>query len=59
MYWFKGMFVLSHHSTTARAYYRIAGNFRGVQFLRMVDLYYFMGLNFVDTSTHTHYVLYN
>ena len=25
----------------------------------MVDLYYFAGLNFVDVSTHTHYVLYN
>ena len=30
-----------------------------VQFSRMVDLYHFMGLIFIDMCTHTHYVLYN
>ena len=39
--------------------YRIAGNFCGVQFLRMVDLYHFVGLIFADTHTHAHYVPYN
>ena len=39
--------------------YRIAGNFRGVQFSWMVNVYYFMGLIFVDGCTHAHYVLYN
>ena len=29
------------------------------KFSQMVDLYYFAGLNFTDTSTHAHYVLYN
>ena len=37
----------------------IAGNFRGAQFPRIVHLYHFTGLIFVDTHTHTHYVLYN
>ena len=32
---------------------------RGVQFTRIVDLYYFVGLNCVDKSTNAHYVLYN
>ena len=35
-------------------YYRMAGNFRRVQFSRMVNLY-----NFADVCTHAHYVLYN
>ena len=39
-------------------YYHIAGNFRGAQFSRMLDLYYFAGLIFADSSTHVHYVLY-
>ena len=29
------------------------------KFSRMVDFYYFAGLDFTDASTHTHYVLYN
>ena len=37
----------------------MAGNFRGVEFLRMVDLYNFAGLIFTDARTHAHYVLYN
>ena len=37
--------------------YRIAGNFREVQFSQMVDLYHFVGLIFADACTHTHYVL--
>ena len=36
------------------AVYRIVWNFYGVQFLRMVDLYYFAGLIFADVSTHAH-----
>ena len=39
--------------------YCIAGNFRGAQFSRMVDLYHFVGLILVDKRTHVHYVLYN
>ena len=41
--------------------YCIAGNVRRVQFLRMVDLYHFAGLIFVDLHTYAHYmyVLYN
>ena len=39
--------------------YCIAGNFHGVQFSRMVDLYYFAGLIFADSRTHIYYVLYN
>jgi hypothetical protein len=39
--------------------YRIAGNFRGVQFLRMVSLQSFRGLIFADEGDHAHYTLYN
>ena len=39
--------------------YRIAGNFRRVQFSWMVDLYHFAGLIFTDSRAHAHYVLYN
>ena len=39
--------------------YRIAGNFRRVQFSQMVNLYYFVGLIFAEECIHTHYVLYN
>ena len=39
--------------------YRIVGNFRGVQFSRMVKLYHFAGLIFADSRAHAHYVLYN
>ena len=39
--------------------YCIAGNVRGVQFSRMVDLYRFAGLIFVEPHTYAHYVLYN
>ena len=35
--------------------YCIIGNFHGVQFLWMVDLYHFMGLIFMDV----YYALYN
>jgi hypothetical protein len=39
--------------------YRIAGNFRGVQFSRMANLQSFRSLNFADESDHAHYTLYN
>ena len=39
--------------------YRIAGNFRGVQFSRMASLQSFRGLIFVDVRHHAHYTLYN
>ena len=39
--------------------YRIAGNFRGVQFLRMASLQSFRGLIFADARHHAHYTLYN
>ena len=39
--------------------YRIAGNFRGVQFSRKASLQSFRGLIFADARTHTHYTLYN
>ena len=39
--------------------YRIAGDFRGVQFAQIVDLYHFTGLIFADVHTHAHHVLYN
>jgi hypothetical protein len=39
--------------------YRIARNFRGVQFLRMASLQNFRGLIFADASDHAHYTLYN
>ena len=39
--------------------YRIAGNFRGVQFLRKASLQSFRGLIFADARTHAHYTLYN
>ena len=39
--------------------YRIAGNFRGVQFSRMIDLYNFVSLIFTDAPTHAYYALYN
>ena len=39
--------------------YRIVGNFHGVQFSWMVNLYYFAGLIFTDASTHIHCVLYS
>ena len=39
--------------------YRIAGNFRGVQFSRMASLQSFRGLIFADVRHHAHYTLYN
>ena len=39
--------------------YRIAGNFRGVQFSRKASLQSFRGLIFADARTHSHYTLYN
>ena len=39
--------------------YRIAGNFRGVQFSRMASLQSFRGLIFADARHHAHYTLYN
>ena len=39
--------------------YRIAGNFRGVQFLQEASLQTFRGLIFADAHTHAHYTLYN
>jgi hypothetical protein len=39
--------------------YRIAGNFRGVQFSRMAGLQSFRGLIFADAGDHAHYTLYN
>ena len=39
--------------------YRRAGNFHGVQFSQMVNLYYFTDLIFTDVRTHAHYVLYS
>ena len=39
--------------------YRIVGNFCGVQFSWMVNLYHFAGLNFAHVHTHDQYVLYN
>ena len=41
------------------AKYRIAGNFRGVQFSRKASLQTFRGLIFTDAHTHAHYTLYN
>ena len=39
---------------------RIAGNFLGIQFSQIDDHYcYFVGLIFVDVSTHVRYALYN
>jgi hypothetical protein len=40
-------------------YYRIAGNFRGVQFSRMASLQSFRGLIFAGAGDHAHYTLYN
>ena len=37
----------------------IAGNFHGVQFLRMIDIYNFAVLILADACTHAHYVLCN
>ena len=39
--------------------YRIAGNFRGVQFSLKASLQSFRGLIFADVRTHAHYTLYN
>jgi hypothetical protein len=39
--------------------YRIVGNFRRVQFLRMASLQSFRGLNFADVYDLAHYTLYN
>ncbi len=39
--------------------YRIAGNFRGVQFSKMASLQSFPSLIFVDSCDHAHYILYN
>ena len=41
------------------AKYRIAGNFRGVQFSRKASLQTFRGLIFADSHTHAHYTLHN
>ena len=41
-------------------YIHIAGNFLGIQFSQIDDHYcYFVGLIFVDVSTHARYALYN
>ena len=40
-------------------YYRIAGNFPGVKFSRIGDLYHFAGLIFADARDRAHYALYN
>ena len=45
--------------TCYRNSYYIVRNFRGVQFSQMIDLYHFVGFNFVDVHTHAHFVLYN
>jgi hypothetical protein len=39
------------------AIYRIAGNFRGVQFSRMASLQSFCGLIFADAGDHAHYTI--
>ena len=39
--------------------YHTAGNFQGVQFLQMGDLYHFAISIFTDAHTHTHYALHN
>ena len=39
--------------------YRIAGNFRGVQFSRKASLQNFRGLIFADARVHAYYTLYN
>jgi hypothetical protein len=39
--------------------YRIAGNFRGVQFSWMANLQSFRGLIFTDASDHAHHILHN
>ena len=39
--------------------YCITGNFRGIQFLLMVDHYHFAGLIFTDVHTPAHCVLDN
>ncbi len=39
--------------------YRIAGNFRGVQFSQMANLQGFCSLIFADTCDHAHYTLHN
>jgi hypothetical protein len=39
--------------------YRMAGNFRGVQFSRMGSLQCFRGLIFADACDYAHYTLYN
>ena len=49
----------SREGVTSVATYCTAGNFCGVQFLQIVDLYYFAGLIFVDACTYTNCVLYN
>ena len=38
-------------------YYRIAGNFHGVQFLWMVNLYFFTDLIFADVRTQSQYCI--
>ncbi len=40
-------------------WYRIAGNFRGVQLSRMASLPSFCGLIFADACDHAHYIPYN
>ena len=35
------------------------GNFQGIQFLQIGDLYRFADLNFADKCTRAHYALYN
>ena len=34
--------------------YCIVGNFQGIQFSRIGDLYCFIGLTFMDVHTHSH-----
>jgi hypothetical protein len=55
------LFILKHYSQplTFSSYYRIAGKFRGVQFLWMTSLQSFRGLIIADASDHAHYTLYN
>ena len=51
--------INTHYNNYCCKKYRIAGNFRGVQFSWMVDICHFAGLIFADAGPHAHYVLYN
>ena len=49
----------THTHTYLSMSYRIAGNFRRVQFSQMASLQIFRGLIFTDVRHHAHYTLYN